>query len=285
MPEIAESRLRHLASGGVPGSMMHDDEFLLLSDAGFEPLGAVYGLSVVHLGKISLSASQEPSELEGYSQAFTSAVNNAVDRMLNEADTLGADGVYLLAWGSRHFDGEEFEYRCRGTAVRFKPRPGALRTPKGRPFLTGCSAVTLYQYLRRGFCPVSFRLVSCVYHVPHRMTRASFGQRFANVEVPSFTTGWYTAQETALARLQEALEADGSELNLRIGTDVAKQGDFGDYTAELQAYGRGWRRMPELTDLVPEVDSDVPGLVERSTSPAERIRLAREADTRDTQNR
>lgn len=265
--------------------MLDNDEFLLLDGAGFEPLGAVYGLSVFHLGKISLSGSLEPSELEGYSRALTAALNDALDRMLEEAETLGADGVYLEGWASRHFDGEEIEYRSRGTALRFRPRQGALRTPKGRPFLTACSAMTLYQYLRRGFCPVSFRLVSCVYHVPHRLMRASLGQRFVNVEVPSFSAGWYTAQETALARLQDALEDDGSELNLAIGVDVKKEGEFGDYTAELQAYGRGWRRMPELVDLIPEVDFSAADRIAASTAPWDRTRRPSDSETRDTRER
>lgn len=278
MPEVAKNRLRRIASGGTPGSMMNDDEYLLLDGAGFEPRGPVSGLSVVHLGEISLTGTQEPTELEGYSRSLTSGLASSFEKMLEEADALGADGVYLWGWNSRHFDGEEYEYRCRGTALRFRPEPGVLRTPKGRPFLTACSAMTLYQFLRRGLCPVSFRHVSCVYHVPHRIIRTGLDQGFDSSEVPLLSTGWYSAQETALARLEEGLEEDGSELNLRVGVEVDQEGEFGDYTAEFKAYGRGWRRMPGLADLISEVDITGVNLIRRSTDPWNRSRRASETE-------
>jgi uncharacterized protein YbjQ (UPF0145 family) len=263
IPAVAQSRIQHQSqAGAAPVSMMGYSEELLLRDAGIEPISGVIGLSIVHVGQLQLSGLKQPVELEAYSRALTMGWSNALARVQQEADLLGADGVIIRTIDAKKFDAEEHEYSFKGTAVRLGTQPGALRTPTGAPFVTFLSGLGLYLMLRRGIAPVTRRYEVCVYHVPHRTLRQSLGQTFQNTEVPVFTEGWYTAREIALSRLQLSLEQAGSEIVM--GTNVEEFAEvFGEHTAEYRAAGEGWRRMPELGDLVAEVDLTLFSLFER----------------------
>src|SRR5581483_10901673 len=114
-------------------------------------------LSVVHLGQIQVAGLKSAVEIEAHSQARTMGWANAMTRMRQEAEQLGADGVFVHTMNAARFDGEEHEYSVKGTALRLRSQPGALRTPSGQPFSCHCSAMLLYQYLRRGLCPVAVR--------------------------------------------------------------------------------------------------------------------------------
>jgi uncharacterized protein YbjQ (UPF0145 family) len=263
VPDVAQARIGHQSQpGAAPLSMLGYGEELLLHDAGFDAISGVMGLSVCHVGQLQLAGLKQPVELEAYSRALTMGWNNALGRLQQEAEMLGADGVIVSSINSRNFDAEEHEYSVKGTAVRFRTQPGALRTPAGGPFVTWLSGMAVYLMLRRGLVPVLPRYAVCVYHVPHRTLRQALGQTFQNTEVPVFTEGWYTAREIALSRLQSSLEQSGAELVM--GAKVEETAEaFGEHTAEFRGVGQGWRRMPELRELVPEVDLTLYSLFER----------------------
>ncbi len=263
LPGVAQARIQHQAEpGSAPISFMPYSDHLLFEDAGLEPISGVIGLSVVHAGQLQLAGLNQPVELEAYSRSLTMGWSNALSRLQQEADLLGADGVYLQHTDAKTFDAEEHEFSFRGTALRFRPRPGALRTPSGAPFVCSSSAQLLYQMLRRGLVPVTVRYDVCVYHVPHRTLRQTLGQTFQNTEVPVFTEGWYTAREIALSRMQTGLEQAGSELILAANVEEFVN-VFGEHTAECRAFGRGWRRMAEVRDLVSDADLTVTALIDR----------------------
>jgi uncharacterized protein YbjQ (UPF0145 family) len=259
LPQVAQSRLQHIAAGGATAARLAASDYLTLDGAGIEPISVVMGLSVVHRGKLQLAGVRAATELDVYSKSVTMGLHNAVERMRLEAAALGADGVKIDSWYHQHFDGEEHEYSVVGTALRFLPRPGALRTPAGTPFVAYCTPTVLAQYLRAGLCPVDWQRHVCVYHVPHRSLRQTIGQTFQNSEVPLFTDAWYTARELALSRMQQGLEQSGAQLLLDVGLgwewDV-----FGEHTVEVRANAEGWRRLPELTQLVPAADFTAPAL-------------------------
>jgi uncharacterized protein YbjQ (UPF0145 family) len=234
----------------------------MLDDMGLEPIGAVVGLSIVHIGRIQLAGISTPTELGTYSRALSLGILNALGRVREEAALLGADGVMLTSVDRNSFDMEEHQYAVKGTALRFRPQPGALHTPAGTPFVCPTSVMTLYQMLRRGLAPVAVGYGVCVYHVPHRAMRDSVRQTFNNLEVPIFTDGWYTAREIALSRLEEQLSSLGSQLILNVHVEEEAE-VFGEHTAEFKAIGTGWHRREELKQLVPVVNLVSPALIER----------------------
>ena len=95
IPQDALDRLAELQPG-TKGHIFTSDltvnEFLLVKQAGFTPLGLVLGTSVYHCGfqATRWSKNQEMSVL---SQAMYHARELAMNRMEAEADTLGADGI------------------------------------------------------------------------------------------------------------------------------------------------------------------------------------------------
>src|ERR1700704_2563292 len=68
------------------------NEFALLQDTGFEPLGLVMGSSMYHIG-YQFQTWNQSQELQVLTQAMYTAREYAMARMEAEADTLGADGI------------------------------------------------------------------------------------------------------------------------------------------------------------------------------------------------
>ena len=126
-PEAAEGRLAHTAGadgGGVFTSDLSVSEYVLLGEAGFEPLGFVVGSSIYHVG-LQVGRWSQNQELTTLTQAMYNARELAMSRMRAEADHLGADGIVgvdlrmqMYAWGQ-----DVLEFVATGTAVRRWPAP------------------------------------------------------------------------------------------------------------------------------------------------------------------
>src|SRR6476469_4901165 len=121
LPADAMTRLNELKPGR-PGSIFTSDlsvnEFLLVRQAGFRPLGLVLGTSIYHVG-MQFGRWGKNQEMGTLSQAMYHARELAMDRMEAEADVLGADGIVavrlrveLKEWGS-----DIAEFIAIGTAV------------------------------------------------------------------------------------------------------------------------------------------------------------------------
>ena len=95
IPEDAMRRLAQLQPGKT-GSIFTSDltvnEFLLVREAGFRPLGLVLGSSIYHVG-IQLGRWSKNQELTTLSQAMYHARELAMSRMRAEATAMGADGI------------------------------------------------------------------------------------------------------------------------------------------------------------------------------------------------
>src|SRR5262245_64946888 len=107
-PPAADSRLAKTAGAspsGVFTSYLSVSEYVLLGEAGFEPLGFVVGSSIYHVG-IQVGRWSQNQELTMITQAMYNARELAMSRMRAEADHLGADGIVgvnlrmqMYAWG------------------------------------------------------------------------------------------------------------------------------------------------------------------------------------------
>ena len=96
LPTHAHERLREMrGQDGKPALFTSDlsvNEFLLVKEAGFEPLGLVMGCSVYHIGYQQASWSKN-EEMTVLTQAMYHARELAMERMQEEARELGADGI------------------------------------------------------------------------------------------------------------------------------------------------------------------------------------------------
>ncbi len=91
VPEAGTARLEQNRAG-LFTSDLSVNEFLLVRQAGFQPLGLVIGSSIYHIGYQQAQWKQS-QEMEVLSQAMYEARELAMTRMEEEADQLGADGI------------------------------------------------------------------------------------------------------------------------------------------------------------------------------------------------
>jgi uncharacterized protein YbjQ (UPF0145 family) len=91
VPDVGRARLEQ-NKRGLFTSDLSVNEFLLVKDAGFDPLGLVIGSSIYHIG-YQQSSWKESVEMAVLSEAMYHARELAMTRMEEEADNLGADGV------------------------------------------------------------------------------------------------------------------------------------------------------------------------------------------------
>ncbi len=215
LPQSGRERLARMKQDIQRGFFTSDlsvNEFLLVKEAGFEPLGLVLGSSIYHIG-LQMANWGRNMELDVLTQAMYHARDLAMTRMEEEADQLGADGVVgvRLAIGRYEWGADLAEFIAVGTAVRHAA--GELhRAPNGRPFTSDLSGQDFSTLLRAGYRPVGMVMGNCVYHVAQQGLMQSLRQVGRNLEMPNFTQALYDARELAMGRMQseaEALQAGG----------------------------------------------------------------------------
>jgi uncharacterized protein YbjQ (UPF0145 family) len=248
-PPAADSRLAHTAgsqAGGVFTSDLSVSEYVLLGEAGFEPLGFVVGSSIYHVG-LQVGRWSQNQELQVLTQAMYNARELAIARMRAEADHLGADGIVgvqlrmqMYVWGQ-----DVLEFLATGTAVRaLGGAAGAHRAPDGRAFTSDLSAQDFFRLLAAGAVPVAFVLGTCVYHIAHQSIMQTLRQAGQNQEMVQFTQGIYEARELSLTRMQA--EADQAGSSGIVGVNVAVLNHvWGAHATEFFATGTAIRRLSE----------------------------------------
>src|SRR5689334_5966536 len=211
VPDVGRTRLEQ-NKRGLFTSDLSVNEFLLVKDAGFDPLGLVVGSSIYHIG-YQQSSWRKSQEMDVLSQAMYEARELAMSRMEEEADALGADGIVGVRLDVGRYEwGENLaEFIAIGTAVRSRDGQ-SHRTVQGKPFTSDLSGQDFYVLLSMGYIPSGMVMGSCVYHVAHQGLRQMFKTMGTNVEMPNYTQALYDARELAMARMQkeaEDLRAEG----------------------------------------------------------------------------
>jgi uncharacterized protein YbjQ (UPF0145 family) len=235
VPEAGRARLEQNRQG-LFTSDLSVNEFLLIKQAGFDPVGLVVGSSIYHIG-IQMAGWKKSQEMTVLSEAMYGARQLAMTRMEEEADQLGADGIVgvRLDIGRYEWGQDMAEFIAIGTAV--KHRDGAMhRAPNGRPFTSDLSGQDFWTLLRTGHRPVGMVMGSCVYHVAHRGMLQSMAQTGRNVELTNFTQALYDARELAMERMQSEAQSIGAEGI--VGVDLQeKSHGWGSHTIEFFAIG------------------------------------------------
>lgn len=243
IPERARHRLEGMRSapGETPAFFTSDlsvNEYYLLEQSGFEPLGFVMGSSFYHIGIQWTIAPFQNYELDVLTQALYHARENAMARMEEEAALLGADGVVgvRLEVGQHLWGLGMAEFTAMGTAVRSMQTERNYRKPNGRPFSSDLTGQEFWTLLRTRCRPVELAMGNCVYHVARRGFRQAATMFGRNVELPNYTQALYTARELALERLQT--EAERVKANGIVGVDVSQSNfGWGSHVIEFFAIG------------------------------------------------
>lgn len=229
-----------LGSGFASGLAVPD--YLLLAEAGFQPLDFVTGTAVYHVG-LPAARRFHGQELEAVSKAMDNVRRLAMSRMQVQADRLGADGIVgvqlqsqIHPWGRRML-----ESVVTGTAVRATDG-GACRALEGNAFTSDLSARDFLCLLEAGAVPVAFVLGTCVYRITPQMAVQALRQTGPNQEMIPFTECVRNARELALSRMQ----ADPAGLNaagiIGVRIDVSSHA-WGKRATEFLATGTAIRRL------------------------------------------
>ena len=248
IPEDAMRRLAEMRPGQATSLFTSDlsvNEFLLVREAGFRPLGLVLGTSIYHVG-FQMGRWNSNQELTVLSQAMYHARELAMTRMEAEADQLGADGIVgvRLEIEFKEFGSDIAEFIAVGTAVAADERQAAdghvWRNNKDQPFTSDLSGQDFWTLIQAGYAPLGMVMGSCVYHIAHQRFWQAIGNVGQNVELPQFTEALYDARELAMSRMQaeaEQLAAEGI-----VGVQLLSLGHrWGGHTTEFFAIGTAVR--------------------------------------------
>jgi uncharacterized protein YbjQ (UPF0145 family) len=248
LPEDAMRRLAEMRPGQATSLFTSDlsvNEFLLVREAGFRPVGLVLGSSVYHVG-FQLGRWSRNQELTVLTQAMYHARELAMARMEAEADQLGADGIVgvRLEIEFKEFGSDLAEFIAVGTAVTADeaqtPDGQPWRNNQGKPFTSDLSGQDFWTLVQAGYAPLGMVMGSCVYHVAHQRFWQAMGNIGQNVELPQFTEALYDARELAMSRMQAEAERLGAEGI--VGVQLLSLGHrWGGHTTEFFAIGTAVR--------------------------------------------
>jgi uncharacterized protein YbjQ (UPF0145 family) len=247
VPEDAMRRLAEMKPGQSTSLFTSDlsvNEFLLVREAGFRPLGLVLGSSIYHVG-FQMGKWSQNQELDTLTQAMYHARELAMTRMEAEADLLGADGIVgvRLDIEFKEFGNDLAEFIAVGTAVLADEPPATgdgWRPNTGKPFTSDLSGQDFWTLLEAGYAPLGLVMGSCVYHIAHQRFWQSMGNMGQNVEIPQFTEGLYDARELAMSRMQAEAEALGAEGIVGVKL-LSLPHRWGGHTTEFFAIGTAVR--------------------------------------------
>jgi len=249
IPADAMRRLAEMRPGQATSLFTSDlsvNEFLLVREAGFKPVGLVLGSSIYHVG-FQMGRWNRNQELTTLSQAMYHARELAMTRMEGEADQLGADGIVgvRLQIEFKEFGADLAEFIAVGTAVTADdPRHEGMswRNNRNQPFTSDLSGQDFWTLVQAGYAPLGMVMGSCVYHVAHQRFWQAMGNVGQNVELPQFTEALYDARELAMSRMQaeaEELHAEGI-----VGVQLLSHGHrWGGHTTEFFAIGTAVRSL------------------------------------------
>lgn len=243
IPEDAMRRLAEMRPGAPKALFTSDlsvNEFLLVREAGFRPVGLVLGSSVYHVG-LQVGRWSQNMEMDKLSQAMYHARELAMTRMEAEAKALGADGIVgvRLDIEFKEFGNDLAEFIAVGTAV-VADEPGTWRNDHGMPFTSDLSGQDFWTLVQAGYAPLGMVMGSCVYHIAHQRGFSALGNVGRNVEIPQYTEALYDARELAMSRMQaeaEELHAEGI-----VGVQLLSLAHkWGGHTTEFFAIGTAVR--------------------------------------------
>ena len=283
LPPAAAARVQRAAATRVRSSLLSSPAAAALADIGLEPVGEVMGCVVMHLGWSGWGCNAYsrwggttnygyvPAQFSGQGssayQPYVNAVYNgyeqALRRLLLEAQALGADGAVGIRWTQQRVDGVgNREFVALGTAVRARTdtRPAHL-------FSTDLAGEEVAKLMLSGWMPVGLSVgVSVGVKHDDYYTRSQANSFMGgNQEVAGYTELVHGVRSDA--RMQFALRAarqggDASIVSrITLDTWANESNDHRDHLAQcfiigtsLASFGghegrRAARTAPTLTVL------------------------------------
>jgi uncharacterized protein YbjQ (UPF0145 family) len=210
------------------GSLLSAQDFAAVTSVGFEPVGHVLGVAVVHLGYVSRGAkcsgigsySSRTDLASATSDSFNALLRKrygvrrqALSRAVEECRALGGDGIVGVRLTIGPFPAGGTEFAVQGTAIRARTeiRPAA-------PFSSHLSAEEFARLLRAGWIPAAL-----VFGI-------SLGARHDNARSRKQTRLRATGEVRGYSELVRQTRQDA---RVQLGKAVAEQGADGVVADEM----------------------------------------------------
>lgn len=254
VPAHAQERIAALRGKANPHGVFTSDfsvnEFLMVRQVGFEPIGLCLGSCVYHAG-IQYGSWSKNQEMAVLSEAMYNAREAAMARMRKEAEEMGADGIVgvQLTVKPMEFDRNILEFIAFGTGVVHSEHQKAFRAHDGGPFTSDLSGQDFMVLLHAGYRPVEMVMGSCVYHVAHRSMFAAMKSMNQNVELQEYSTALYDARELAMERM--TLEAKTARAEGVVGVDI-HEGNHGWQSHVIEFFAIGTAVSPLGDEIAPD---------------------------------
>ncbi len=221
IPLGAEERLGRIANASTPffTSDLSSKEYALAQASGLQPVAQIMGSSVVQHGWRNYGWSSlygGVQELPRLAEPWNLARSRAFDRLLQEAQFAGADGVIGIEMNVNGSLGEadNVEYVVFGTAVR---DTAVARRDPGRVAMCALSGQDVDKLRRIGaelIGVIGHTSVVCVALDPSANyimnSSAWWGAGQSNCEITQITLGVYAARQRAFAEVHRQASAAGA---------------------------------------------------------------------------
>ena len=213
-------------------------------DAGYEPMGHAFGniaYSVgVGRGFTGALKTMVRGEIREYSDIFNHTRHAALERLVGDAKTYGANSVVGIRVNISKFHGMH-EMFLTGTAARHVALDGAQAAQMATSDLTG---EEMWAMASMGYAPVKMLISTSVYSLGLVGSIKSMFKGFVRGEISDLTTLVYDARENVFARIHEEAAAVGADKVVGIKTFVL---ELGSGLVEFVAVGTAIRKVAGAT--------------------------------------
>jgi uncharacterized protein YbjQ (UPF0145 family) len=259
LPPVAAERARRAAEGGAWTSLLSAPAAAGLQIAGFDPVGEVMGSIVqqigwtgyrgcgaygsVYVNATTTSARSQYSGFGPYVDALDHGYGTAMGRMVQEAATIGADGIVGVNLTTDRLGGSAREFTALGTAVRARSR-----TRPGRVFSTHLPGQDVAKLVAAGWVPAElvYGIAVAIRHDDWQTRRqSSWGA--GNVEVDGYTELVAYTRADARHRFDGHVRRSGADgaivtsMDLRVWEIEPSEGHR-DHVAEATVFGTALAR-------------------------------------------
>ena len=222
-------------------------ELYCLMDAGYQPLRFVFGNVAYSVGLggglLGGLKSMGRGEIREYSDVFNATRHLALQRIVQEAQSAGANAVLGIETRIMPFQGVH-EMLMLGTAAF---HPGLPPEYKQAPVTSDLTCEEMWNLANLGYAPLKLVLGTAVYSLGLVGGFKAMLKSFVRGEISDLTTLIYEAREHALGLIRNEADALGADDVVGIRTHIHELGGL----IEFMAVGTAVKRLPGMGTITP----------------------------------
>jgi len=222
-------------------------ELYCLMDSGYQPLKFVFGNVAYSIGLggglLGGLKSLGRGEIREYSDIFNATRHLALERVVRDAQSVGANAVLGIETRIMGFQGVH-EMLMMGTAAH---HPGIPAEYSRVPVTSDLTCEEMWNMTNLGYIPLKLVLGTAVYSLGLIGGLKAMLKSFVRGEISDLTTLIYEAREHALGLIRAEAEALGADDVVGIRTHIHELGNL----IEFMAIGTAVKKVPGITTVSP----------------------------------